>query len=267
MLRLPAVAGQFYPGNKAELQAMLGRMLAAQTAPQPALLAISPHAGYIFSGGTAGKVLSRVEITDRVLILGPNHRGLGRPAALASQGQWRTPLGAVDLDQDLAEGIMKHCPWVKDDPSAHRQEHSLEVQVPFLQQLKPGVKITPLTISMLGYEQCAQLGKALAAAIGEAGQPVLMVASTDMSHYESALSAAVKDERAIERILALDPQGLYETVTQESITMCGVLPTTVCLVAALALGATDAQLVEYTNSGAVTGDNQQVVGYAGLIVK
>lgn len=267
MLRSPAVAGQFYPGSAAALRAEVHSMLDPKVQPQPYLLAVSPHAGYVYSGRVAGMVLSRVAIPRRVLVAGPNHRGLGEQAALTSQGAWATPLGEVPLDAELGAAILRQCPMAREDSLAHRHEHSLEVQVPFLQVLRPDLLLTPLCLSMLTSAQCAELGRGLAQAIQSLGEPVLLVASTDMTHYESAASAKGKDELAIARILALDPQGLYETVRGRGISMCGVLPTTVLLTAAIALGATSAELVAYTNSGQVTGDMGQVVAYAGLLVK
>lgn len=266
MLRQPAVAGQFYPGNAAQLRAMIQGFLDPQAAPQPALLAISPHAGYIYSGGTAGKVLSQARIPRRVVVVGPNHRGAGHGAAVMSQGQWQTPLGVVDLDADLGAQLLGRCSLLAEDAAAHMFEHSLEVQVPFLQMLQPELILLPICLSLLSFSECRQIGNSLAQAIRAVDEPVLMVASTDMTHYESASAAQKKDSQALERILALDPQGLFDTVRGLGISMCGVLPTTVCLVAALALGATSARLVEYTHSGVVSGDHQRVVGYAGLIV-
>ncbi len=267
MLRHPAVADQFYPGDPSALRYMLEGYLKDRPQPQPALAAVSPHAGYVYSGAVAGQVLGRVEIPRRVVVLGPNHRGMGADAAVMSEGQWLTPLGRVALDAELAGNLKQACGLVQEDSLAHQFEHSLEVQVPFLQMLREDFLLTPLCLGHLGFNDCQELGQGLAAAIKAAGEPVLMVASTDMTHYESAEAAKSKDTKAIDRILALDPQGLYDTVVGMGITMCGVLPTTVALVAAKELGASQAELVVYTNSGEVSGDYRQVVGYAGLIIK
>ena len=266
MDRAPAVAGRFYPSQPQELRDMIQGYLEPQAAPEKALAAVSPHAGYIFSGAVAAKVFSRVEIPRRVLVMGPNHQGLGQKVAVMTQGAWQTPLGAVRLDQGLGEDIISRGLATEDD-LAHQYEHSLEVQVPFLQCLREDLLLTPLCLSMLSYEDCERLGKDIAGAVSDCPDPVLMVASTDMTHFESAEQAEAKDFRAIERILELDPRGLYETVTGMGISMCGVLPTTVALVAALELGATAAELVAYTNSGEVTKDYNDVVAYAGLIIK
>jgi len=267
MSRAPAVAGRFYPGHPDELRAVIDDYLDHQAALEPALAAVCPHAGYVFSGPVAGKVLSRIKIPERVMVLGPNHQGLGQRAALMSRGTWLTPLGEATLDAELGSALLQASSLVSEDDLAHRHEHSLEVQVPFLQVLRPDLKLTPLCLSLLNYAQCVDLGRAVAEAIAQVGQPVLLVASTDMTHYESAEHAQSKDELALGRILELDPEGLYHTVAGRNISMCGVLPTTVVLVAAKEMGATSAELVAYTNSGQVTGDYEQVVAYAGLIIK
>ncbi|KMY65698.1 dioxygenase [Desulfocarbo indianensis] len=268
MLRHPVVADQFYPGDPGALRYMMDGFLKNRPAqPQKALAAVSPHAGYVYSGKVAGQVLGRLEIPGRVVVLGPNHRGMGADVAVMSQGHWLTPLGRVALDAELGSALKENCALVEEDSLAHQYEHSLEVQVPFLQALREDFMLTPLCLGRLGYEDCLQLGLGLARAIKAVAQPVLMVASTDMTHYESAQEAKAKDTKAIERILALDPKGLYDTVRGLGITMCGVLPTTVVLIAAKELGATQAELVAYTNSGEASGDYQQVVGYAGLIIK
>lgn len=267
MLREPAVAGQFYPASPQQLRTMVESYVDPQASPAPALVAVCPHAGYVYSGAVAGKVLSRVEVPRRVVVLGPNHRGVGAEAALMFRGGWLTPLGEVPLDQELGEKLLALSTLVEEDSLAHRYEHSLEVQVPFLQVLRRDFLLTPLCLGGLRLDECLQLGRELARAVGELEEPVLMVASTDMSHYISARQAEALDRKAIDRILALDPAGLYDTVRSLGITMCGVLPTTVALAAALELGAGRAELVEYTNSGAVSGDYDQVVGYAGLVIR
>ncbi|MFZ5585385.1 MAG: AmmeMemoRadiSam system protein B [Thermodesulfobacteriota bacterium] len=267
MLRQPAVADRFYPGRPQELLAAVRQCLDPATQPQPAILAVSPHAGYVYSGPTAGKTLSRVTIPRRVIVAGPNHTGAGAAGAVMSRGQWLTPLGAVDLDAELGDLLLARSHFLQEDHRAHQHEHSLEVQVPFLQVLQPELKLLPVCLGGLNFSQCAEVGRALAGAIRAAGEPVLMVASTDMTHFESARAAEAKDSQAIARILALDPKGLYDAVVNLGISMCGVLPTTACLVAALELGASSAELVEYTNSGQASGDYHRVVGYAGLIVR
>ncbi len=267
MVRQPAVAGQFYPGRPQDLLAMVRQCLDPEARPTPAYLAICPHAGYVYSGPTAGKTLSRVAIPRRVIVVGPNHRGAGAAAAVMSQGQWLTPLGPVPLDAELGQRLLSGSRILSEDSRAHQMEHSLEVQVPFLQVLQPDLLLLPICLGWLDFDQCAEVGHDLAKAIAGLGEPVLLLASTDMTHYESAAAARAKDSQALERVLSLDPKGLYDLVRTRGISMCGVLPTTACLAAAIELGAASAELVEYTNSGAASGDFSQVVGYAGLIVR
>lgn len=268
MIRSPAVANQFYPGNSAELTRILAQLVPTvpENKKQKALAVVSPHAGYIYSGGIAGETFSKISIPKDIIILGPNHHGSGSMVAIMAQGEWDMPMGVVPINSKLADTILNHSDMIEDDADAHRLEHSLEVQVPFLQYLKEDTTITPLVISHISYSECEKVGKQLALSIKEYDDPVLIVASSDMTHYESREAASSKDKQAIDHVLALDPQGLYETVLGKGITMCGIMPTTVALVAALELGAETAELVRYTDSGEASGDTRQVVGYAGLIV-
>jgi AmmeMemoRadiSam system protein B len=223
----------------------------------------------MYSGGVAGAVFSQIHIPAAAVILGPNHRGMGANVALTASGIWEMPLGPVPINNALAESILKVSTSgvkMKDDPEAHAVEHSIEVQVPFLQFLRPDVSIVPIALSHLSYDACQEIGQALAQGIQDCGKEVLLVASTDMTHYESEESAKAKDKLAIDRILGLDPKGLYETVARHRISMCGVIPTTIVLEACKALGAGKAELVQYATSGDVSGDYAQVVGYAGFIV-
>ena len=267
LVRHPAVAGQFYPADPLALRRMVESYLDPQAPKTQARMAICPHAGYIYSGPVAGAVYSRLLIPEEVIILGPNHHGLGEPAAIMPAGVWEMPFGPVEISAPLAELILDESQILSEDHQAHLYEHSLEVQVPFLQYLRPEVKIVPICLSWLRYNECEEIGLALARAIRAWGRPTLIVSSTDMTHYESQEMAKVKDSLALERILALDPRGLLETVATNRISMCGVIPTTVGLIAARALGAQKAELVRYATSGDITGDYSQVVGYAGLIVE
>lgn len=268
MIRKPAVAGQFYPGRPGELTQFLNRALTATADASPcrAIGAVSPHAGYIYSGAVAGAVFSRVEVPRTVLLLGPNHTGLGTAAAIMSDGAWATPLGEVPIDRSLAEALRAACPLLEEDRLAHLHEHSLEVQIPFLQQRNSGVRIVPVALRLRGLDDVEALGDALAGVLADWPEEVLMVASSDMTHYESSQAAEAKDRLAIDRILALDARGLWETVRSRGISMCGVIPTTVLLRAAAQLGASHAELVRYTNSGEASGDYSSVVGYAGLLI-
>jgi len=264
MVREPAVAGRFYEGDRRALARDVVRLLAAGGGADPvrAVGVVAPHAGYLYSGGVAGAVYRRAAVPARVIILGPNHTGLGELAALWTGEAWRTPLGDVPVDAALTASLAEGP--VTADRRAHAHEHSLEVQVPFLQVARPDVAIAALCLGPLDYGECEALGRTVAKAARASG--ALVVASSDMSHYIPAAEARAKDRRAIDRILALDPEGLHRTVRREGITMCGVIPATVMLVAAKELGATGAELVRYAHSGEVTGDDDAVVGYAGVVV-
>ncbi len=264
MLRTSVVAGQFYPGDKAGLLSAVNSMMLASVPEQSALAIMSPHAGYIYSGAIAGRTFASVKIPSEVIILGPNHHGKGHPAAVYADGLWETPLGTISISSGLAERILSECPMAAKDDVAHRYEHSLEVQVPFIQNCSEQVSIVPLCISHLPLESLLALGDGLARACLSSNSLPLIVASTDMTHYESGEIAREKDFMALEKVLAMDPVGLYETVCENKISMCGVLPTVVMLQAARALGANTAELVAYGNSGDVTGDQSAGVGYAGV---
>ena len=266
MQRQPAVAGQFYSGSEEKLRATLSQLIPDNTSPIPVKGIISPHAGYIYSGAIAGQLFGRVTIPGTVLIIGPNHHGAGEAAALYPDGEWLTPLGGSIINSRLNALLLQHGRYLRIDSIAHKSEHSLEVQLPFLQYLRPDVTISAICIGHGDFAPLRDIGHGIAAAIREFGEDVLIVASSDMTHYESADSALRKDEMALERALALDGKGLLEVCRSQKITMCGVVPATVMIEAAIQLGASKAELVAYGSSGDVTGDNRQVVGYAALTV-
>lgn len=266
--RKAAVAGMFYPGEKNTLQKQLESFFHT-TPPRKNLKAyaiIAPHAGYIYSGQVAAHVYSEIKIPKKVFILSPNHTGEGSAISINTEGEWLTPLGEVKIDSTLARAFMKHCPWAEEDEDAHREEHSLEVQLPFLRYLQKDFEFVPLTLQHLTYEDCVILGEALAEAIHDVGEEVLIVASSDMNHYESQEKTLQKDQIAIDPILKLDPKKLYEEVHRHQVSMCGIIPSTVALIAAKLLGAHHAELLDHTTSGPVSGDYERVVGYAGFII-
>lgn len=266
-MRSPVVADRFYPGMESDLRDTLRHLVPAvsEEQKQRAIAVISPHAGYIYSGGVAGETIGRVDVPDTVVILGPNHHGQGEPLALGTE-DWRMPMGDVAIDRELAGQILGRSKVITEDLAAHANEHSLEVQVPFLQYCNPAVKIVPIVVSHVSYSVCVEAANDLAWAIRNHPRPVLLLASTDMTHYESRRDAGRKDHLALECIEALDPERLYATVLGNHISMCGIMPTTITLLAAISLGAKKAQLVRYTDSGEASGDTAQVVGYAGLVV-
>ncbi len=265
--RRPAVAGQFYPGSARAIGEAIGQLVDEGQERERVLGVVAPHAGWTYSGRSAGILYSRVEIPDSVLVLCPNHRGVGADAAIMVEGAWELPTGAIELDAELGRRAMERAPLVVEDARAHANEHSLEVHLPLISHFAPDFKLTPISLGRLSYDECEQLGVALAGAIEDHGNDVLVVASSDMTHFESAESARKKDQLALDRVLALDPHGLHDTVRKNRISMCGVIPTTVMLCYARARGASTATLVDYRNSGDVTGDHSDVVAYAAMTVK
>jgi hypothetical protein len=272
-VRQPAVAGRFYPANaqhlRAEVETYTTVRADASAESEPRIRAmgcIVPHAGYVYSGHVAGAVYRRLDLPRRMVILCPNHTGMGEPLAIMSEGAWHTPLGDALIDEAMANQLKSRMPLLAEDQAAHRYEHALEVQLPFLQVLAPGFRFVPITVGTSNFDALSALGVVIGSVAGEAGEPVLVIASSDMNHYESDDITRVKDRRAIDRILALDPRGLYETVHQANISMCGYGPAVVMLTAAKKLGATQAELVRYATSGDVSGDRDMVVGYAGIAV-
>ena len=266
-IREAAVAGYFYPGEKGSLLSEVDACLAAAPAAEPrrAIAVVMPHAGYVYSGRTAGAVAAAVEIPERVIGLGPKHTRHGARAAVAAATAWRFPFGDVPIDRELADALAARRIFEPDD-AAHREEHSLEVEVPFLWRRNPRLRFTPVALGGLGLEQLREIGQSIAEVVAAAGGPVLLVASTDMSHQIPLADAERLDGLAIARAVALDPEGLFRTVADHDISMCGVIPVTAALFAAKALGATSAELVRYTTSAEASGDSRRVVGYAGIVV-
>jgi len=267
MKREPAVAGQFYPASSIELSKQIDDCTDECQTKESVIGLVSPHAGIMYSGMVTGAVFSRIIFPQTLILIGPNHTGLGSPVSIMSSGQWVLPTGIVPVDDVLAQKLKAQSDIIEENNLAHQMEHSLEVQLPFALHFNPGIKIVPLTIMGGTYETCVEIGEALAAAIKETEYPVTIVASSDMSHYISDATAREKDKMAIERVLALDPEGLYDIVSRENISMCGVMPVTAMLYAACSLAAKEVELVKYMTSGETSGDFDYVVGYAGLIIK
>ena len=281
-VRTPAVAGRFYPGRAEELLREIRDYTSpVKTGRIAAIGCVAPHAGYIYSGGVAGAVYSRLEIPERCVILCPNHTGKGRALAVMANTTWQTPLGEVAADAEMGARLLRRFPALQEDSAAHRAEHAIEVQLPFLQAQQPELNLVPIVIGTSDFDVLRGLGEALADVIAgrqeddpekdgqeeDRAEKVLIVASSDMNHYESDAITRVKDHKAIERVLAMDARGLWEVVMNEDISMCGFGPTIVMLTAAKLLGATAATLVKYATSGDVSGDYESVVGYAGIIVE
>jgi len=270
ILRHPAVAGRFYPGDpddlRTEAQEYLSQSVSSDASPLKAIGCMAPHAGYMYSGHVAGAVFANIEIPRLCVVMCPNHTGMGRALAIMSEGSWETPLGEVPLDAEFAHALLQRFPPLHNDSAAHRAEHAAEVELPFLQLRQPNLEIVPIALGTGQFEVLEQLGLALADVVARCKEPVLIVASSDMNHYESDAVTRAKDHRAIERILTLDPRGLFDVVTQQDISMCGFGPAVAMLTAARQLGAKSAELVKYATSGDVSGDREMVVGYAGVVV-
>jgi len=267
MIRPPAVAGRFYSSDPKELARDVDSYVNGEGEKIAALGCVVPHAGYIYSGHVAGAVYASLQIPQRSILLGPRHYPRGESLAILTEGSWQTPFGQAQIDSALARELAHAYTRLREDAVAHESEHSLEVQLPFLQRLVPDFRFVPVVLGTDRYPVLEELGRAVAQVVAAQAAPVLVIASSDMNHYESDAVTRVKDQMAIARILALDPRGLYDTVRSEGITMCGYAATVAMLVAVLELGAKEAQLVRYATSGDISGDYDKVVGYAGIVIK
>jgi len=270
MIRPPAVAGLFYSASAAALEEEVAGCLDPSAQPGPVIAAVSPHAGLMYSGPVAGSVYSRIVLPGTIILVGPNHTGIGPAVSVYPEGAWQMPGGAVSIDRDLAQRFLAACPHAEADTSAHQQEHCLEVQLPFLQNRRRQFRIVPIVLGTRDPDLCRAVGESLATIIGRTagtddGRP-LLVSSTDMNHYESDAVTREKDRHAIAAIEHLDPDALDAAVTAHRITMCGIAPTLAVLHAARGLGARHATLVRYATSGDRSGDRQHVVGYAGFTI-
>jgi len=267
MLRLPAVAGRFYPSHAAELTALIHKyvLIDSSNAPIPVRACLVPHAGYIYSGHVAGAVLSRIVLPKKIIVLGVRHYPRGEQAAILSSGAWRTPLGDARIDDELAGALKKACPLLREDSVAHSAEHSLEVQLPFLQVLVPEFTFVPVALGTVRFESLVEVGEALGRVLEASQENVLLLTTSDLNHYEDDATTRVKDHKAIDQLLALNPRGLYDTCRDEAISMCGLGPAVAMLTAVNALGVKKPKLVKYATSADVSGDRSAVVGYAGMI--
>ena len=267
MLRLPAVAGRFYPSHPAELTALVHKYVATDSGKPPISVkaCLVPHAGYIYSGHVTGAVLERIALPQKIIILGVRHYPRGEQAAILSSGAWRTPLGDAQIDEALAEELKQACSLLREDSVAHSAEHSLEVQIPFLQVLAPGFTFVPVALGTIRFESLVSVGEAIGRALENTRENVLLLTTSDLNHYEDDATTRAKDRKAIEQLLVLEPLGLYDTCRNEGISMCGLGPAVAMLTALNALGAKKSELVKYATSADVSGDGSAVVGYAGMI--
>jgi MEMO1 family protein len=267
VLRLPAVSGRFYPSDPVELTATIRRFTEPQLhTPKIAVRAcLLPHAGYVYSGSVAGAVLSRILLPQKILILGVRHFPRGESVAILSSGTWRTPLGDAPIDESLAQVLRAACPLLREDEIAHSREHSLEVQIPFLQVLAPGFAFAPVALGTVRFEDLVRVGEAVGRVLAGSREEILLLTTSDLNHYEEDATTRVKDGKAIKRLLALDALGLYETCRDENISMCGLGPAVAMITALRVLGVGHAELVGHATSADVSGDTSSVVGYAGMI--
>ena len=266
MKRQPAVAGKFYPRNPDALLREVRSHIPKTKRKNRVIGVISPHAGFIYSGDVAGSVYASIEIPDTVILLGPNHTGLGPAVSLMPKSIWAMPLGEVEIDGSLARAIIEASPLVEADTRAHQYEHSLETQIPFIQYFRKDFKIVPICLHQISLGTCRTLSEAILAGLKKLNRTALIIASSDMTHYESHKRASQKDKLAIAQVLKRNPESLFRTVRDNRISMCGVIPATVMLMAVNQLGAQNAALVQYMTSGQVSGDMDHVVGYAGMTV-
>jgi AmmeMemoRadiSam system protein B len=268
MLRLPAVAGRFYPDNPRELSRQIRKFVQQEKAESKILCraCLVPHAGYLYSGHVAAAVYSRVAIPKRVIVLGVRHFPDGEEAAVNSSGAWRTPLGDAQVDSDLAAKISQACPLLREDSVAHQREHSLEVQLPFLQAMQPGFTFVPIALGTIQFDDLVSIGDALGEILS-AESDVLLLTTSDFNHYEDDATTRRKDRLAIERILALDPRGLFDVCRKEKISMCGLGPAVAMLTSLKRLDSNKAELMKYATSADISGDTSSVVGYAGILFR
>lgn len=268
-VRLPAVAGMFYERDAERLRAQVDACFAANPEP-PAkarfIGAVVPHAGLMYSGHVAAALYANADLPTRLVILCPNHSGAGHFAAINRQGAWRTPFGDAAIDTALADSLMAASGLLAEDVRAHAREHSLEVQLPFLQRLLPRFTFVPICLGSRRYEHAEEIGRAIADVIRRESEPVAILASSDLNHYEDQRTTIRKDQLAIDEVVKRDPEGLWRVVDEHDVSMCGFIPTTTMLVAARHLGASEARLVKHATSGDVSGDYARVVGYASILV-
>jgi AmmeMemoRadiSam system protein B len=268
--RPPAVAGTFYEGTPERLAAQVAACFAEEPEHEEKerfIGAVVPHAGLMYSGHVAAAFYSMAELPKRFIILCPNHTGFGHFAAINREGDWTTPLGSVAVDTPLADALMQRSQLLAEDDRAHAREHSLEVQLPFLQQLLGDFTFVPICLGANRYDYCEEIGHAIASVVAAAGEPVGILASSDLNHYEDQKTTLRKDQLAIDAVLKLDPRELWRVVEEADISMCGFIPTTTMLIAANQLGAKHARLIRHATSSDINGDYSHVVGYAAIVIE
>ncbi len=271
MTREPVVSGQFYPATPASIKKQIDSFLPkakGQIEKSKAIAIVSPHAGYVYSGKVAVSLIASISIPKNIILLGPNHTGFGNPLSIMTKGAWKTPMGNVAINEKIAKQLLDNCNILAEDSSAHTYEHCLEVQLPILQYFSHDFEIIPIVVGEIGLKEIYKLSEDIAQLVKRTKleKDILIVASTDMTHYEPEEQARRKDDLAIEQILQLNSEGLLEVVSKNNISMCGVYPTTIAIEAARKLGAKEAKLIKYETSAKVSSDYGAVVGYAGIVI-
>jgi MEMO1 family protein len=269
IIRPPAVAGMFYESSPERLRAQVDACFDANEPAEtktPFIGAVVPHAGLMYSGHVAAAFYALAELPKRFIILCPNHTGAGHFAAINREGVWRMPFGDVAIDTPLADALMAKTKLLAEDSRAHAREHSLEVQLPFLQQLVGEFTFVPICLGAHRYDVAEEIGRAIADVIKEAPEPVGILASSDLNHYEDQKETLRKDSIAINAVLQREPRELWRVVDEYDVSMCGFIPTTTMLIAANALGASRAKVIKHATSGDISGDYERVVGYASVLV-
>lgn len=264
--RQPAFAGSFYPDSEKQVEKQLAEFLSSDKVFSNAYGVVVPHAGWVCSGGAAGEVFSSLEPYDTYIIIGPNHRGVGAGISIMTEGEWILPNGNIEIDSELAKEILKNSNTVMDDPSSHLMEHSIEVQLPFIIKKNPEAKFVPISMFNYSLNSIDNLADGIVNALKDHDEKVLIIASSDMSHYETADFARAQDFKAINKMLELNTKSLNEIVNREQITMCGLGPVSVVIEVTKKLGAKKGELIIYTNSGETCAPGSpEVVGYAGIV--
>ncbi len=266
-VRRPAVAGLFYPDRPDQIEADLSRLVEDVEPKVHSKAVVVPHAGWMYSGRVAGQVYGRVRLPRLAVLLGPNHTGLGPWGSIMTRGRWAVPGDEIPVASELGQTILAACPLLEEDRLAHAREHALEVQLPFLRRVRPDIAFVPITLMRTDLSFCEEVGRAVAMAVKAWPEPVVLLSSTDLNHYESQAVSNRKDRLAIDPILTLDPERLQRNVKEHRISMCGIAPTTALLAALRELGGGSAELVRYQTSGDVSGDYDRVVGYCGIIIR
>ncbi len=268
-IRKSAIAGSWYPGDPAVLRGTIQQFLQVAPAGEAGggdiLGIVAPHAGYMYSGQVAAYAYrcAATNLYDSAIVVGPSHRLPFSGASVLSRGGYETPLGVLEVDEELAEAIIARSPLCQDLPRAHLQEHSIEIQLPFIQVVKPGLSFVPVVMGDQGRDTCLSLAEAIFHA--SAGKRVLVIGSSDLSHFHDLAKAASMDHIILNHLAAMDPDGLLKRLASGSCEACGGGPMAVTMMAAKMFGASRGRVLHYADSGAISGDKCSVVGYAAAV--